>query len=455
MKENIRELVLESILAITQKGEYSHIVIKNVLDKHDYLDSKDKAFFKRVCEGTLERMLQLDYVINQFSKVKVSKMKPVILGILRMSVYQILFMDKVPDSAVCNEAVKLAQRKSFQSLKGFVNGVLRNIARSKESIEYPKREDDLLSFLSITYAMPLWIVELFVEERGASQAEEILKGLLEKRPVTIRINQNMPETKQKAYVEELKEKGIIASQHPYLSYAYLLNGVEGLHQVPGFLEGQCSVQDISSMLVGEIAGITGNENIIDVCAAPGGKALHAAEKLGSSGEVDARDISEKKIALIEENQKRMRMTNMHVSKIDAAKRDEKSIAAADIVLADVPCSGLGVIGKKGDIKYHITKQMTKDIVTLQKEIVTTVQEYVKPGGILIYSTCTIHKKENEDMFQWITENFDFTPEHITPYLPSELHTASAKEGYLQLLPGIHPTDGFFMAKFRKGMEGSI
>ena len=182
---NIREIVLDCIMEILEKKQYSHYVMKQVLDKYGYLDKRERSFIKRTVEGTVERCMELDYVINAFSKVPVKKMKPLIRSLMRMSVYQILYMDGVPDSAVCNEAVKLAGKRSFGSLKGFVNGVLRNIARNKEQIAYPDREKDLVSYFSVVYSMPLWIVEMFISRFGEERTEQILKALLSERRLTV------------------------------------------------------------------------------------------------------------------------------------------------------------------------------------------------------------------------------------------------------------------------------
>ena len=203
MNINLREIVLEMLLAVSVQKEYSHAILKDVLDKYNYLSGQEKAFIKRLFNGTIERQIEIDYLLNQFSQVKVNKMKPVIRMILRMGVYQILFMDAVPDSAACNEAVKLAVRKKFQSLKGFVNGVLRNIARNKDILEYPKMESQPVDYLSIKYSMPKWIIERWLLQYSLEQVEKILSDFLEDHHVTIRINETYTESERKAVIEQL------------------------------------------------------------------------------------------------------------------------------------------------------------------------------------------------------------------------------------------------------------
>lgn len=454
---NIRELVLDMLLEMERERVYSNILIRRVLDKYDDLPAKDKAFIKRVAEGTLERRIQIDYIIDQFSKMPVKKMKPLIRSLLRMSVYQILFMDAVPDSAVCNEAVKLAAKRKFQSLKGFVNGVLRNIAREKEVILsggggkgfYPDREKEPLAYLAVFYSMPEYLVAMWLEEFGMERTEEMLQAMLKVRPVTIRIRESLAEEKRKDLLRDMEKAGIEVEQHPYLSYAYSLEHVEGVRNIPGFDEGLFAVQDVSSMLCVECAGIKEGNFVVDVCAAPGGKSAHGAEKAGKMGRVLARDISEEKVDLIRENVERLRLDNIEAEVFDAMEYDAELDGKADTVLTDVPCSGLGILGRKRDIKYHITEEMLTELPGIQRKILEKAQRYVRPGGTLVYSTCTIRREENEENVRWFLENFPFMAEDIRGSVAHIPQTEMAADGYLQLLPGIHSTDGFFIAVFRR------
>ncbi|MGN1180569.1 MAG: transcription antitermination factor NusB, partial [Suilimivivens sp.] len=317
--ENTRELAVNMLLEIVEQNKYSHLVVRDVLNKYNYMDGRDKAFIKRVTEGTLERMIQIDYVLDQFSKVPVSKMKPLIRTVMRMSVYQLLFMDNIPDSAVCNEAVKLAGKRGFKNLQGFVNGVLRNISRKKQEIVLPDQNGDRTAYLSVKYSMPIWLVEKFLAERGYEKTERMLESFLKVSPVTIRLKESLKEEEKTALVKEMEKAGVVAKQHPYLPYAFLLEETEGIGALPGFDEGLFVVQDVSSMLVCEVAGIKENSYVIDVCAAPGGKALHAAEKLKGTGLVSARDLTEYKAGMIRDNKNRMKAENMEVLVWDAGE----------------------------------------------------------------------------------------------------------------------------------------
>lgn len=443
----MRELVLDMLLLITEEKVFSHILIRDVLNKYNYWERQNKDFVKRITEGTMERGIQIDYVLDQFSKVPVKKMKPLIRNLLRMSVYQILFMDAVPDSAACNEAVKLAGKRGFRSLQGFVNGVLRNIARGKESIRWPDAGKTPVTFLSVFYSMPEWLVEKWLKELGEEQTRALLEGLLAIRPVTVRIRKGTDHSQRETWLAQLEEGGVKANIHPYLPYAYDLYHAAGVQNLPGFAEGLFAIQDVSSLLVVEAAGIQAGDFLLDVCAAPGGKALHGAER---AAWVEARDISTAKTSLIRENAARLQISNVTITEYDARMMDNTQKEKADILFADLPCSGLGVMGKKRDIKYNITEAGIEELLLLQKEILSVVWQYVKPGGVLLYSTCTINRAENEEMMEWFTEQFPFHKEAFPE--EDKVPFSQGKTGMLQLLPGIHSADGFFLCRLRREPE---
>lgn len=446
-----RELVLGILLEVTRDGEYSHIALRRVLEKYQYLDKKDRAFITRVTEGTLERMIELDYIINQFSNIPVHKMKPVISNIIRSALYQIKYMDSVPNSAACNEAVKLAVKKGFSKLKGFVNGVLRNIERNLETITYPD-EKNVIEYFHVKYSMPKWILKQWMAAYDRETVETMLQDFYTDKPLTIRCNLN--KMAKESLVEELKAEGVKVEEHPYLSYALMVSDYNYLGELETFQTGAFYVQDISSMLVSHIAGPKEGDWVIDVCGAPGGKALHMAELLAGTGHVEARDLTDYKVHIIRENIERSGMDNIETKCFDATVLEHQSVERADIVIADLPCSGLGVLGKKTDLKYKMTEQTQKELVQLQRNILSVVKTYVKPGGTLIYSTCTIHEAENMGNVKWFLEkNPDYELEPIADKLPEELGADVLEEGCLQLIPGVHKSDGFFIAKFKKVNHG--
>lgn len=446
---NTRELILGILLEVNKEGQYSHLVIRSTLEKYQYLEKQERAFITRVCEGTLEYKLRLDYILNQFSTVPAEKMKPVIRELLRSSVYQILYMDSVPDSAVCNEAVKLARKKGFYNLTGFVNGVLRRIAREYGSIRFPGKEEPE-EYLSVIYSMPKWLVQRFLEQYGFEKTEKMLEAFLKEKPTTIRIREYLVE--KEAVLESLKSQKVTVEKAPYVENAYYVKDYDYLPALDAFRVGSIQVQDVSSMLVGDIAAPKEGDYVIDLCAAPGGKTLCIADKLKGTGRVDARDISRTKTDYIRENAIRQNFLNVVVTEKDATQLDSDSLEKADIVLADVPCSGLGVMGRKTDIKYKLNPAKIQELAGLQREILEQASTYVKPGGTLIYSTCTIGKEENQDNVEWFLEHYPYELESLDPYLCEELRSETTKKGYLQLLPGVHQCDGFFIARLKRKTE---
>ena len=451
--KNARETVYRVLYQVLEQGEYSHLVLGKVLNEEAQAEKRDRAFVTRLVEGTLERLLTIDYMLNQVSKTPVTKMKPIIRTILRMSVYQMRYMDSVPDSAVCNEAVKLVKAKGLQGLSGFVNGVLRTIARNRGDWEkeefYPKREKQPILYLSIRYSLPTWLCEYFIKEYGMEQAEQIAKGSLRNPKTTIRCNTSR--ISEEELIRRLKDHGYEVEQGVYAKGAWYLSGYDTLEKIPEFVEGLFQVQDESSMLVSELAGLKKDDVVLDVCSAPGGKALHCANlltKLGG-GTVIARDVSEKKTALIEENARRLQASNIVIQVKDATKLDKDMIGKADVVIADLPCSGIGIMAKKPEIRYRMTKENQKELATLQKQILSVVQQYVKPNGILMYSTCTINKEENENQAKMLCKEYGFVPELQKELVSDKLHSDIQENGWLQLLCGVHACDGFFIARLRK------
>ena len=430
MADNSREIVLDMLLEMERNKTFSHKLVKAVLDKYDYLESQEKRFIKRLTEGCIERKLELDYIIGCFSSVPVNKMKPLIRCLVRMGTYQILYMDSVPDSAACNEAVKLAAKRKFTNLKGFVNGVLRKIAANKANIPMPDKKEDTVFYMSVKYSMPRWIVELFVADYGNEDTERILEGLMEIHPISIRFSCEVSLKEREALIASWEAEGVTVKESKDVKDAYFLSGVDGLGGLSGFAEGKFTVQDVSSMLAVQAADICSGDFVMDICAAPGGKTMLAAEQ---AARVLSRDVSADKVALIEENLQRMGLADKVETQVfDATVCDESMKEQADVVIMDVPCSGLGVMGKKRDIKYNISEESMESLGILQRNIVDNSWQYVKKGGVLLYSTCTIHKAENEDMVKYICDNYPFEVEEQR-----------------QILPGFMQADGFFYARLRR------
>lgn len=431
--ENTRELVLETLLSIEKGESYSHRALFSLLDKYQYLSKQERSFITRVTLGTLERRIELDYIIDWFSKVKVKKMKPVIRCILRMSVYQLKYMDFVPDSAVCNEAVKLAGKKGFGSLKGFVNGVLRSIGRNLSEVSYPSEKESPIEAVSIRCSIPQWILRQWREDYGWEKTKSMAESFLNQERTTIRVNTMM--TDRETLIADLKKQGIQAEKVVLKDYPDFKEGLyiweyDYLLKIKEFAQGQFYVQDVSSMLPPYLLAPKEGDFVVDVCAAPGGKSIHAAQLMQGLGEVEARDLTDYKVGLIEENIARARLKNVRAVKWDALILDESLVGKADGVLADLPCSGLGVLGRKPDIRYRMTREQQEELSGLQRQILSNACQYVKPGGTLLYSTCTVNKMENEDNTAWFLEN----------------HREFSLAMERQIFPGENCGDGFYLAK---------
>lgn len=489
-ERNVRSLALTVLMQSLEEGKYCDKVLHRVLNENQELSRKDRAFLTRLSEGTIERKIELDYILNQFSKVKVRKMKPVIRNILRMAVYQFRYMDQIPNRAACDEAVKLVMKRHMQGLRGFVNGVLRNIDRQIEEISYPAVKD-FVKFASVKYSMPEWIIEYLSEEYSEESALEILASYYqEQHSTSVRCNLflggtenrteekctknrtdvNCPENEIEANYPEsgvgegcsekrinnrverirkdMEEQGVTVSAGVLAPEALYISGYDRLEHLEAFRQGRIQVQAESSMLVGKVSGIVPGQTVLDVCAAPGGKSVHAADLLEGKGKLLSCDLRENKVRMIQENMQRCGVDNCELYQQDARILQEEWLDSVDVLIADLPCSGLGVMGKKCDIKYHTDRDDITALSSLQREILEVVSRYVRPGGTMIYSTCTLGRQENQDQVEWIRTHLPFEAVSIEADLPSALQGRTGTEGFIQILP-TDGTDGFFIAKFRK------
>lgn len=435
----VREIICDALVEILEKGSFSHVILSQALTKYQYLEKNDRSFIKRVIDGTIENRILIDAYIDAFSKVKVKKMKPFIRNLMRMSVYQILFMERIPDSAAVNEAVKIAVKRGFSGLRGFVNGVLRTISREKDNFII---EDKI-----IRYSMPEWLYRHFESSYGTETADKICEAFLKDRALMARVNTSRATVEE--VIQSLKEQGITAEPLFEGSYSLKLSGVDYPEQMNVLREGLIQIQDFSSSAAGDACCIKKGDIIVDVCGAPGGKAIHAAELLEGTGAVLVRDISPAKIDIVNANIMRSGLTNIEAEVYDALQFDASLEEKADVVIADLPCSGLGIIGRKPDIKYNVSPEEMKELAKLQKDILSVIYRYVKPGGILCYSTCTLNPDENINNYRYILSELPFEPVNLQGIVNIGRECDSLKEGYVELIPGIDMSDGFFIAAFKR------
>ncbi len=435
---NTRETACRILESVLERGSQSHQALREALGRETDMDVRDRRFVQRLVQGTLERLLLLDAKLNQVSRTPVKKMKPWIRSLLRMSTYQLLFLDNIPASAVCSQAVKLAEKRGFAGLKGFVNGVLRNIARDPS---LPEGGPELF------YSVPRWLLDRWEAELGPETAEAFLQASLE--PGRLAVRWNLSCAAPEEFRRSLEAQTVKVEPLPYSLPGAYLEGFDRVDRLEAFEKGWLQVQNVSSILAGLAAAPAPGNRVLDLCAAPGGKSLHMADQLRGTGQVIACDLTPRKVEKIEENRRRCGFANLEARVSDARVFRPEWEGAFDRVVADLPCSGLGTIGHKPEIKYRVTPEELDSLVRLQREILSVAWRYLKPGGILLYSTCTVNRQENRDNFRWLTEHFPLEPVPLAESMPEGLREECREEGFLQLVPGKHPCDGFFISKCKR------
>ncbi len=444
MSKTSREYVTDLLTMIEKEEGYAQLVLKRELKE---VGQEDKGFVTEVVYGTLKYLIKIDFIIDKFSKVPVRKMKPLIRNLMRMSVYQMIGMDKVPISAIVNEAVKITKKRKFVNLSGFVNGVLREIYRNLETIKYPNISKNPQYGLSINYSIPEWMIEEWLQVYSVEETEKICDALNERAEVCARYN-SLKVTSDE-FKTSVKQEGMSVKEGVFLDEAYYLKGTGDIQNSPSFKKGEWTVQDESAMLVAHVVGPTSGETVLDMCSAPGGKSIHMAELMQNKGEIVSCDVHPHKLEIIQKQADRMGVTIINPKLNDGTVYNEEFNEKFDKVLLDAPCSGLGIMKRKPDIRGKKNKEDIDSIVKIQRDIVKEAVKYVKPGGKLVYSTCTISKRENEDMVSYIKE-LGMKSQSFKEILSDELKT-SEKDGSLQILPYMGGTDGFFIASFIKGV----
>jgi len=442
---NIRGIGVKIIEEVYEKEHF----LKEVLDGYFYVhefEQMEKSFLNKLVYGTVEQQVKIDYIINQFSKTKVNKLKPFIYYVLSISIYQMLEMDQVPHSAVCNEAVKLVKKRKMGNLSGYVNGVLRNISRELKYTTYPEYETDPVGYFSIRYSMPKWLCEILLSQYNEEIVHKIGEDSLQSPVMTIR--HNPIKCTKDELISELNSYNLSFIPGHLFDYAYKITGPINLKEVSSFQNGHFLVQDESSMLASEILAPDIGSKVLDLCAAPGGKTTHLAQLVGKTGLVIARDVSDKKIDLIKSNMEKLGINHIQCEVADATILNENDIESFEYVLIDAPCSGLGILKKKPDIKRNMNPERIQSLLNIQHIILNNASMYVKIGGVMVYSTCTINKQENHDQVKRFL-NTHPNYELIDLGVKNTISSMQIEEGMLQLLPIDDLTDGFFIAKLKK------
>ncbi|MFY9177554.1 MAG: 16S rRNA (cytosine(967)-C(5))-methyltransferase RsmB [Caldicoprobacterales bacterium] len=446
--DKARRIALIVLKEVNEDQKYANISLKEHINRAK-LDERDAAFATQLVYGTLENQGVIDRVLRQFAKM--SRVNPWVKNILRMGCYQILYLDRVPDSAACNESVKLCQMFGFAPLKGFINGVLRNISRKKDSLRILKETPTDLKSLSSLYGFPLWLVEMWAKEYGIEATRKIVKSSVGSSWTTIRINRR--KTSRDEIIERLKKQGAEVKKGLYFDNALRVKGIGNIQSNPLYQQGLFTVQSESSMLACHILNPKPGEYILDACSAPGGKAIYLAELMNMEGKIYAFDNHDHRVGLINKNRERMNAAIVHSRVQDGTKFNPEFEENMDRVLLDVPCSGWGVIHKKPDIKLRISKEDLSSLCQLQWDILENSSRYLKYGGMLVYSTCTINPYENNKLVErFIKEHPEFVLEGFDKELPDGLKSFVIQDGMIQLLPNKEGLDGFFIARLRRAKK---
>ena len=439
---DVRYIAYKVLYRVLYEDAYSAIALNNAV-RDEKLSGLDVSFLSALVYGVLERKLTLEYIIRRYSSIRIKKIEKKTLIVLCLGVYQLIYMDKVPDSAAVNESVKLCKRLGLHKSSGFVNAILRNMVRADKTYTLPDKSDTV-RYLSVVYSCPESLVEGFVADYGAELTEKILSGFIGRPPVTVRVN--TLKTDKRTLMRRLKEQGVKVEEIPFLENSLKLSNTGSLEKIPQFISGQFFVEDAASQLCAELLGAKPGEAVADVCAAPGGKSFYSAIRMGNRGKVFSCDVHEHKLSLIQSGAKRL-----GIDIIDTAVRDasqESELPACDRILCDVPCSGLGILRRKPEIRYKTDTNI--DILTkLQYSILCVSAANLPTDGVLVYSTCTLRKAENNELVRrFLTEHPDYIPEPLE--LPDGIkRQIEEDDNCLTLLPGVYDTDGFFIAKIRR------
>lgn len=443
MDTGYRASVIETLKKIFKDKSYSNIVINNDIKN---IDVRHQALFRKSVLGVIEHVIFIDWIINGMSSTKTKKMELEVLILLRLAVYQIFFLDNSYENIVVNESVQYIKDKGNLRASKFINAVLRNIIRNKTELlstmsKLPKDE-----YLSVKYSYPQELVKKWKEQFGKDKIEEVLIANNVEAPLEVRVN--TMKISRDDLMKLFQEKGIIAHPCKYSGKGIVINNPFEIDKTDEYKNGLFSIQSESSMLAGQILNPEENCFLIDLCAAPGGKSLNAAEIMNNTGKIISRDIYPGKLSLIEKEKKRLGITNLTVETYDATKLDESLIGKADYCIADVPCTGLGIIRRKPEIKYNKINDEMRNIVDIQYKILENASKYLKPNGEMVYSTCTTNKEENIDnVMKFIKNNKEFVLMDISNHIDEEFLTST--KGYIEIFPHINGMDGFFIAKIKR------
>lgn len=448
MSKNIkaREAALNVLWEVDIKGAYLDLALKGQLQKTN-LGDRDRALVTEISYGVIRYLLTLDWYIEKTAGRKISTIDPIIKNILRLSLYQVIFLKKIPAPAACYEGVELAKKTGHKGGVNFVNGVLRGFLRKREGLKFPAKEKNPLKYLSLKYSFPSWMVERWAIRFGFTECQDILRNNNNRAPLTVRVN--TIKIQRNKLIEALENEGVDAEEG-IIPESLILKRVRSLSSLESYKKGLFQVQSQSSMLVSRLLDPRPEEIILDSCSAPGGKAAHIAQLMDNRGRVVSRDIYPHKVKLIEKNASRLGINILDPEVGDSRKLPSSFCGIFDRVLVDAPCSGLGIIRRKPDLKWKRNPEDIKELSCLQASLLREAAKALKPGGTLLYSLCTNEPEETEEVFQeFCQDNDNFYPSDLSVFLPEQLEIEGGEKGYLNLFPHRHGLDGFFIARWIK------
>ncbi|HEX3015028.1 MAG TPA: 16S rRNA (cytosine(967)-C(5))-methyltransferase RsmB [Desulfobacteria bacterium] len=445
-----REVALEVLNKVLLQDSFANLALQQALREN--LSAADRGLVTEIVYGTLKQRLALDWHLQSFLSKPLKALPPQAQNILRIGAYQLLYLDKVPARAAINEAVNSAKSKGLNGLSGVINGVLRNLERNKQTLKWPSKEAEPAKYLSVAYSHPLWMVERWLKRWNFAAVEALCQANNEPAPTwlrtnTLRINRD-------DLAARLRAAGVDATCSSRVPEGILISHFSAVEKLEPFQQGLCTVQDESSMLVAHVLGPEDGETIIDACSAPGGKTSHIAQLMQDRGTIRAFEIHPHKLQLVEGLCRRLGIDCVTVRAGDATRLSELVSAPVDRVLVDAPCSGLGVLRRKPDARWKKNPEIIEELRVLQLPILAEAAKVVKPGGTLVYSTCTIEPEENFEVVKAFRRTHpEFQAVDLNPVLPFELKRREdqrmAAKGYIQFLPHIHGMDGFFIARMQR------
>ena len=445
MMDKARETAIKVLQEVHEKGAYANVALAQALRRTELTD-QDRRFVTELVYGTVKAGETLDWILRRYINRPLSKVPPMIREILRLGLYQIFYLDKVPFSAACNTAVDLAKCYGHKGTAGFVNAVLRTAVREPEKAAFPHGKGHATEELALKSQHPLWLVKRWVKEFGFEDTERLCQFDNESARLCLRAN--TLRCNREELLEELQACGAEAEASVWTEEGVVVNAHGALDELTPLKEGRAQVQDESSMLVAHVVAPQPGEFVLDCCSAPGGKTTHMAALMENKGRIVAGDIYEHKLARIEENAQRLGISIIETIMLDARDAGGRFKGQADRVLVDAPCSGLGVLRRKPDARWHKEQKEIDALPELQLEILKSAAEAVKPGGVLVYSTCTIERSENQAVVEaFLRGNPAFRLEKTGSFLPCR--GEHRQEDMVQLYPQHDGTDGFFIARMRR------